>query len=196
MTSFLRNFSSAGALLVALLAAPLLLCAGQASANAPGPVHGKFMKPQDQPALTTALVEKVLKALPHLIALSKNYQGGHSAGASKKPKVNVKYIAFTKALDKLSVKYGFKNAPTMQRTVEATMLTTGFLKSGKTLKQIDDQMLATQNVIMQNPKLSQVQKNSLLQRMAIQVSMVIPSPENIETVKPFLKRILAITAPK
>ena len=84
----------------------------------------------------------------------------------------------------------------MQRTVEATMRTAGFLKSGKTLKQVDDQMLATQKTIMDNHKLSTIQKNSLLRRMAIQVSMVIPSSENIKIVKPFFKRILAITAGK
>ena len=75
----------------------------------------------------------------------------------------------------------------MQRAVEATMLTTGFLKSGKTLKQVDDQMLATQKTIMDNPKLSKTQKNALLQRMAIQVSMVIPSPRKYQNRKTILR---------
>ena len=49
-------------------------------------VHGKFMKPQDQLVLTASAVEKVIKVLPKLIALSKTYKGGHSVGASKKTK--------------------------------------------------------------------------------------------------------------
>ena len=71
MSSFLRDFHLTRIILIGLVAAPLLLLAGQASANAPGPVHGKFMKPQEQIVLTSASVEKVTKALPHLIALSK-----------------------------------------------------------------------------------------------------------------------------
>ena len=84
----------------------------------------------------------------------------------------------------------------MQRTVEATMLTAGFIKSGRTLKQVEEKMLETQKLVEKNDKMTAAQKTSLLKRMQIQISMVIPSPENIATVKPFFPRIVEITEKK
>lgn len=187
MMIFLRN----------LFLVSFVLATFTAAASPSAPVHGKFMVPKEQPRLSAAAVEKVIKLLPELIVLTKNYADSHKGNNKKNASVMYdKYTAFTKALDALSKKHGFKNTPTMQKMVETTMMTTGFLQSGKTLKQVDEQMLATQKSIMDDSKLSQVQKDSLLQRMAIQVSMVIPSAENIKTVKPFYKRIIAIAGKK
>lgn len=185
MSSVLRSF---------LVLGFILAFGGQANANPPQPVHGAFMGPQKQIVLTKETVEKVVQVLPKLIALTKNYKGPHSAEASTKPVKNEKYEALTAALSSLSGEHGFKDTATMQRTVETTMLTAGFLKSGKTLKQVDAQITATQKQIETNPKLSEKQKSSLLRRMHIQISMVVPTSENIKTVQPFFPRIIAITS--
>ncbi len=190
MKILIRCFLFAG-----LVLTPVALV-GPASASPPGPVHGKFMMPKEQPKLNAATVERVIQVLPELLKLTRQYRGEHSKGDSKKIAMNDRYIAFTKSLDALSKKHGFRDSRTMQKMVEATMMTTGFLKSGKTLKQVDDQMLATQKTIMDNPKLSPLQKDTLLQRMAIQVSMVVPTAQNIKTVKPFYERIIAIVGKK
>ena len=188
MNSILRTFLVSGFILAFSL---------QAQANAPAPVHSEFMNQQEQITLTNDAVEKVVKVLPKLIALTKNYTtAGHSAAPSQKPVKNKKYEAFTTALETLSGQHGFKDSKIMQRTVETTMLTAGFLKSGKTLKQVDAQILATQKTVETNPKLDAKQKSSLLRRMHIQVSMVVPTAENLKTVKPFFPRIIAITGKK
>ncbi len=167
-----------------------------AGANAPGPVHEEFIKPQEQMTLTSKMVEQVVQVLPKLISLTKSYTGPHSPALGTKKIKNKKYDAFAKALKDISGQHGFKDVRTMQRTVEVTMLTAGFIKSGRTLKQVEQTMLETQKMIESNSKMTQMQKSSLLRRMHIQISMVIPSPENIKTVKPFFPRILAITSKK
>ena len=170
---------------------------GQAVANAPAPVHsGQSMGLQENVTLTSATVEKVIQVLPKLISLTKSHTGKHSVGPDKKAGKNNKYNAFTLALQTLSGQHGFKDMTTMQRTVEATMLAAGFIKSGRTLKQVEEKMLETQALVEKNKKMTPQQKSSLLRRMQIQISMVIPSPENIATVKPFYPRILAITGKK
>jgi len=180
-----------------LLAAGVVLGSiGQAAANAPAPVHGKSMGLKEQVSLTSASVEKVIQVLPKLISLTKSHTGTHSVGPDKKAGKNTKYEAFTIALQTLSGQHGFKDMRAMQRTVEATMLTAGFIKSGRTLKQVEEKMLETQKLVENNAKMTAAQKTSLLKRMQIQISMVIPSPENIKTVKPFYPRIIAITGKK
>ena len=174
----------------------LLGSLAQASAAPTAPVHGKMMSPQEQMSLTDNSVAKVIDVLPKLISLTKSYTGNHSAGPGKKTAINKKYKAFTSALTDLSGKHGFKDMRTMQRTVEATMLTAGFIKSGRTLKQVEEKMLATQKLVEENDKMTAIQKSALLRRMHIQISMVIPTPENIKAVKPFYPRIIAITGKK
>ncbi len=166
------------------------------AAAASAPVPGKMMAPQERVSLTSKSVEQVIKVLPKLISLTKSYTGKPSAGPGKKTAINKKYKAFTAALADLSSKHGFKDMRHMQRTVEAAMLTAGFIKSGRTLKQVKEKMVATQKLIQENTKMTAKQKSALLQRMHIQISMVIPSFENIKTVKPFYPRIIAITGKK
>ncbi len=169
---------------------------GHAIAASSAPVHGKLMIPQEQVALTNKSVEQVIKVLPKLISLTKSYTAKPSAGPGKNSAIDKKYKAFTAALTDLSGKHGFKDMRTMQRTVEATMLTAGFIKSGRTLKQVEEKMARTQKLIEQNDKMTAAQKASLLKRMQLQISMVIPSSKNIKTVKPFYPRIIAITGKK
>ena len=172
-----------------------LALSGLANANSPKPVHSEFMTPQEQVTLTSTSVEKVVKVLPKLLALTNSYTGTHSVGADKKV-TNSKYDAFTTALNELSGKHGFKDAKIMQQTVETTMLTAGFLRSGKTLKQVQQEITATQQRVEKNPKITAQQKSALLRRMHIQVSMVVPTSQNLKTVQPFYPRILAITDKK
>ncbi len=169
---------------------------GHAIAAASAPAHGKLMTPQEHVTLTNKSVEQVIKVLPKLISLTKSYTGKPSAGPGKKTAIDKKYKAFTAALNDLSGQHGFKDMRTMQRTVEATMLTAGFIKSGRTLKQVEEKMVATQKLVEQNDKMTAAQKTSLLKRMQLQISMVIPSSKNIKTVKPFYPRIIAITGKK
>ena len=73
------------------------------------------MKPQEQIALASCSVEKVVNILPELLSLTKTYKGKHSSGVSKKTAATPKYKAFSKALGKLAKRYGFKDAKPMQK---------------------------------------------------------------------------------
>ncbi len=179
-----------------LVTAIFLGTIGQTAAAPTSPMQGNVSSPQEQVALSAQSVAQVIEILPKLVSLTQSYTAGKSAGAAKNSAANKKYEAFTAALSDLSGKYGFKDMRTMQRTVEATMLTAGFIKSGRTLKQVEEKMAATQKLIKANDKMTAKQKSSLLQRMQIQIRMVIPSPDNIKIVKPFYPRIIAITGKK
>lgn len=147
-----------------------------------------------QIALTNSSVKSVVQILPKLIALTKTYQGPATTDTNTVKKT--KYEAFKAALNKLSGSHGFTDTRIMQRTVETTMLTAGFIKSGRTLEQVDKQLTATRQLIEKNPKLTAQQKTAMLQRMTQQISMVVPTKENIKTVRPLLDRIFAITSKK
>ena len=179
----------------ALMAALLTGQLTTASASPKQSPH-KFMMPVDQITLSKTDVEMAIKALPDLLKLTKSNAATHPGNKQKNPGKSDKYLKFVKALGALSTRSGFSDAKEMQARIETTLLAAGFINSGKTLKQIDSEIKATQNRINNNPKLSLEQKSAMLRRMHIQISMVIPSRENIATVRPYFTKIKAITGLK
>ena len=171
----------------------VFLVMGQASANSATSKNQQSTPPGEQIALSGQMVEKVIQVLPKLISLTKSRIDTQSANPDNKAEKKQQNADFTTALQALSSQHGFKDMATMQRTVKATMLTASFLKSGRTLKQVEEKLQKTRELVERNDKMTAKQKSSLLQRMQLQISRVIPSSENIAIVKPFYPRILAIT---
>jgi formate dehydrogenase assembly factor FdhD len=187
--NFLARCTFALALLLAAIA-PAAAFADHES------VHGD-MRPVERPTLTAADVEKVVKALPELLALTDKYHGSHGTAAdAKAPDQAAADQAYLAALGQLAGRHQFADTTSMQQLVETVMLTAGFINSGKSVQQIEDQMAEQQKKIEADATLTPEQKDALKRRMAIQVSMVVPSQQNVDTVRPYFDQVMAVAAKK
>lgn len=194
MSSLVRHVLRPGALALALL---LALAAPAASFGGSDGAHDN-MRPIERPTLTAGDVEKVIGALPDLLAVTERYRDDAAPAADAQApgptaaERETKAKAFEAALADVAARHQFADIATMQQLVETVMLTAGFIKSGKTVAEIDALVAEQRRRIAADATLSPEQRDALERRMTIQVSMAIPSAANVDTVRPYFDRIAAV----
>jgi hypothetical protein len=150
----------------------------------------------NQVKLTEDMVNRFLDSMNGVKALSKKYKGQTPrAHASRNPMAGLTGFLQAKEarseMQSILTKHGFSDFPNWLGIARTVMITYGFVKSGRTPQQFDQEMQKSIAQIQNNPHLTPQQRAIILKGFAPTMTQLRPSPDNYELIKRMQPQVAA-----